>query len=90
MIWKKESKNKMLKLYGLKQAPKQWHEKFNETLHVDIFSSSDANKCVYRKYVNDDHVDPKNFFYLGLVHIACYIRSDALHLMLTHKFSFIY
>ena len=27
---------------------------------------------------------------LGLVHIACYTRSDALHLMLTEKFSFIY
>ena len=25
---------------------------------------------------------------LGLVHIACYTRSDALHLMLTQKFSY--
>ena len=48
---------KLLKsLYGLKQAPKQWHEKFNETLLVDGFSSSDADKCMHTKSVNDDHV----------------------------------
>jgi len=48
---------KLLKsLYGLKQASKQWHEKFNETLLVDGFSSSDADRCVYTKSVNDDHV----------------------------------
>ena len=48
---------KLLKsLYGLKQVPKQWHEKFNETLLVDGFSSSDADRCVYTKSVNDDHV----------------------------------
>ena len=27
---------------------------------------------------------------LGLVHIVCYTRSNALHLMLTQEFSFIY
>jgi len=43
-------------LYGLKQVPKQWHAKINETLLVDGFSSNDANRCVYRKSVNDDHV----------------------------------
>ena len=48
---------KLLKsLYGLKQAPKQWHEKFNGTLLLDGFSSSDANRCVYTKSVNNDHV----------------------------------
>jgi len=48
---------KLLKfLYGLKQAHKQWHEKFNETLLVNGFSSSDAGRCVYTKSMNDDHV----------------------------------
>jgi len=48
---------KLLKsLYGLKQIPKQWHEKFNETLLVDGFSSSDVDRCVYTKSVNNDHV----------------------------------
>jgi len=47
---------KLLKsLYGLKQAPKQCHENFNETLLVDGFSSSDVDRCVYTKFVNDDH-----------------------------------
>jgi len=49
---------KLLKsLYGLKEDPKQWHGKFNETLLVDGFSSSDADRCVYTKFVNDDHVN---------------------------------
>ena len=43
-------------LYGLKQAPKQWHGKFNETLLVGGFYSSDVDKCVYTKSVNNDHV----------------------------------
>ena len=48
---------KLLKsLYGLKQALKQWHEKFNETLIVDDFSSRDADRCMYTKSVNDNHV----------------------------------
>ena len=48
---------KLLKfLYDLKQAPKQSHEKFNEILLVDDFSSSDVDRCVYTKFVNDDHV----------------------------------
>ena len=46
----------MKSLYGLKQESKQWHEKFNETLLVDGFSSSDANRCMYTKFVNDGHV----------------------------------
>ena len=47
---------KLLKsLYGLKEAPKQWHKKFNETLLVDGFSSSDVDRCVYTKFMNDDH-----------------------------------
>ena len=52
--------NKVCKLlkyqYGLKQVPKHWHEKFNKTLLVDGFSSSDVDRCVYTKFVNDDHV----------------------------------
>jgi hypothetical protein len=36
-------------LYALKQAPKQWHEKFNEILISDGFSSIEVNKCVYIK-----------------------------------------
>ena len=55
-----DQENKVFKLlkslYGLKQEPKQWHEKFNETLLVDGFSSSDVDRCVYTKFVNDDHV----------------------------------
>jgi len=45
-------------IYGLKQVPKQWHEKFNETLLVDGFSSSFVDRCVYTKFVNDDCNDP--------------------------------
>nr|KYP36589.1 Retrovirus-related Pol polyprotein from transposon TNT 1-94 [Cajanus cajan] len=43
-------------LYGLKQAPKQWHEKFDQVLLNDGFSSSSADKCVYTKSMNDDCV----------------------------------
>jgi hypothetical protein len=48
---------KLLKsLYGLKQAPKQWHEKFNEVLFSDGFSSIEVDKCVYIKSLNGEHV----------------------------------
>jgi hypothetical protein len=48
---------KLLKsLYGLKQAPKQWHEKFNQVLISDGFSSIEVDKCVYTKCVNNECV----------------------------------
>lgn len=43
-------------LYGLKQAPKQWHEKFDQILLSDGFSSVEVDKCVYTKVINDDYV----------------------------------
>ena len=52
----------------MKQAQKQWHEKFNETLLSDGFSSSDVDRCVYTKSMNDDcfiiclYVDGKLIF----------------------------
>ncbi|RDX95706.1 hypothetical protein CR513_21732, partial [Mucuna pruriens] len=37
--------------YGLKQ----WHEKFDQILLGDRFSFSNADRCVYTKYVNGDY-----------------------------------
>ncbi len=36
-------------LYGLKQAPKQWHEKFDQVLLGNNFSTTGVDKCVYTK-----------------------------------------
>ena len=36
-------------LYGLKQAPKQWHEKFDQVILSNGFSSISVDKCVYTK-----------------------------------------
>ena len=36
-------------LYGLKQAPTQWHEKFDNALLKNGFSSVEIDKCVYTK-----------------------------------------
>jgi len=36
----------------LKQAPKQWHEKFDNVLLCDGFSTNDFDKCVYTKSEN--------------------------------------
>jgi len=59
--------NKVCKLiksfYGLKQAPKQWHEKFNQVLISDGFSSIEVDKCVYTKCVNNEYVIIS--FYVG-------------------------
>nr|GEX89082.1 zinc finger, CCHC-type [Tanacetum cinerariifolium] len=48
----RESKLCKLKksLYGLKQAPKQWHQKFDDVVLANGFSSNQANKCVYSKF----------------------------------------
>ncbi len=43
-------------LYGLKQAPKQWHEKLDQVLWKDNFSSVEVDKCVYTKMVDNDYV----------------------------------
>jgi len=46
---------KLLKsLYGLKQAPKQWHEKLDNVLLCDDFSTNDVDKCVYTKSENGE------------------------------------
>jgi len=48
---------KLLKyLYGLKQTPKQWHEKLDNVLLCDGFSTNDVNKCAYTKFENGDYV----------------------------------
>jgi len=39
-------------LYGLKQAPKQWHEKLDNVLLCDGFSTNEVDKCVYYKSGN--------------------------------------
>ena len=58
-------------LYDLKQAPKQWHAKFNETLLVDGFSSSDVDRCVYSKSMNDDHVIICLYHYYKIYFLHC-------------------
>jgi len=48
---------KLLKsLYGLKQALKQWHEKLDNILLCDSFSTNDVDKCVYTKSENGECV----------------------------------
>ena len=42
---------KLIKLlYGLKQAPKQWHKKFDRTIHANGFAHTNAEKCIYFKF----------------------------------------
>lgn len=36
-------------LYGLKQAPKQWHEKFDNMMLSNGFSTNECDKCIYYK-----------------------------------------
>lgn len=43
-------------LYGLKQAPKQWHEKLDQGLTSDGFSTVEVERCIYTKLVNGDCV----------------------------------
>ena len=43
-------------LYGLKQAPKQWHDKFDQVILSDGFSSVSMDKCVYTKTINNEYV----------------------------------
>jgi len=43
-------------LYGLKQAPKQWHEKLDNVLLCEGFSTNDANKCVYSRSENGEYI----------------------------------
>jgi len=43
-------------LYGLKQALKQWHEKLDNILLCDSFSTNDVDKCVYTKSENGECV----------------------------------
>ena len=53
----KERVCKLLKsLYGLKQTPKQWHEKFDNVLLCEGFSTNDADKCVYSRSENGEYV----------------------------------
>jgi len=53
----KEKVCKLLKsLYGLKQAPKQWHEKLDNVLLCEGFSTNDADKCVYSRSENGEYV----------------------------------
>jgi len=53
----KEKVCKLLKsLYGLKQAPKQWHEKFDNVLLCEGFSTNDVDKCVYSRFENGEYV----------------------------------
>jgi len=48
---------KLLKsLYGLKQAPKHWHEKLDNVLLCDGFSTNDVDKCMYTKSKNGECV----------------------------------
>jgi len=41
-------------LHGLKQTPKQWHEKLDNVLLCDGFSTNDVDKCVYTKLENGE------------------------------------
>ena len=43
-------------LYGLKQAPKQWHDKFDQVILSDGFSSVSVDKCVYTKTSDNEYV----------------------------------
>lgn len=43
-------------LYGLKQAPKQWHEKFDQVLISNEFSTVGIDKYVYTKTVDSGFV----------------------------------
>jgi hypothetical protein len=55
-----DKKNKVCKLrkslYGLKQAPKQWHDKFDQVILSDGFSSVSVDKCVYTKTSDNEYV----------------------------------
>ena len=42
--------------YGLKQALKQWHEKLDNVLLCEGFSTNDADKCVYTRSENGEYV----------------------------------
>jgi len=53
----KEKVCKLLKtLYGLKSAPKQWHEKLDNVLLCEGFSTNDVDKCVYSRSENGECV----------------------------------
>ena len=39
--------NLLKSLYGLKQAPKQWHEKFDQVLLNDGYTTLEVGRCVY-------------------------------------------
>jgi len=48
---------KLLKsLYALKQRPKQWHEKLDNVLLCEGFSTNDADKCGYSRSENGECV----------------------------------
>ena len=40
----------------MKQAPKQWHEKLDNVLLCEDFSTTDVNKCVYSRSENGECV----------------------------------
>ena len=70
---------------GVNKAPKQWHEKFDQTLINDGFSSIEVDKCVYIKLVNGEcvivclYVDDMLIFCtsLDIVHdTKCFLASD--------------
>lgn len=43
-------------LHSLKQAPKEWHEKFDQVLLSDGFSSVGVDKYVYTKILDNERV----------------------------------
>ena len=56
-FWKKNKVCKLIKsFYGFKQAPKRWHERFDQVLIKDEFSSVEVDKYVYTKVVDNDYV----------------------------------
>lgn len=43
-------------LYGLKQSPRQWNKQFQEFLTRFEFKASNADKCVYRGFIDNEIV----------------------------------